>query len=219
MTWAWPARDAGVPGSRSGRSPARPRGRSGGREAGGTAELVALADLARPSRRPSRSTRRSASRVAGPAIPSTLRPALRWNSRSAAPVSGPRMPSSRPASKPSRLRVRWSAATSSPRRFGAAQVEQPVAELEPTLDERGPGLGSDDAVDPDRPRASWNSRTAASVSRAEDAELVRRDRAARQPTRRCWRSRTASPRSPPVAGHGRGRGIGGARFARGAVSR
>ncbi len=65
------------------------------REPGRAAELVTLAD--RGDRAPAiPSTRWNASRVAGPAMPSTVSPALRWNSRSADEVSGPRMPSSRP---------------------------------------------------------------------------------------------------------------------------
>ena len=53
--------------------------------------------------------------VAGPAMPSAVRPLRRWNAMVAAAVSGPKMPSARPRRRPRRMRNRCQRRTSRPR--------------------------------------------------------------------------------------------------------
>ena len=74
-----------------------------------------------------------------------------------------------------------------------AQVEQPVAEREAALDQRGPRLGAADAVDPQAARCAGTRARAPTVDASYTPSTVTAIPAAPS---RCWTSRTASPRSP-----------------------
>ena len=82
-------------------------------------------------------------------MPSTVNPALRWNSRNARRGLGTEdavFAAGVEAESVEGVLERADVVAAEVRRL---EVEQPVAEHEPALDERGPGLGSDDAVDAD----------------------------------------------------------------------
>ena len=193
MTSARAARVPGAAACRSGRSRARPRGRRGGRRGPTGRRSWSRSRTAATEPPAMRSTRRNASRVAGPPMPSTVRPALRWNSRKRRRGLGPEDAVFAPGVESQAVEGVLEGRDVVAAQVRRLEVEQPVAEGEATLDQRGPGLGSDDAVDADLARRSGR--------RGRRARWCRRRCRTRpgatvwpEPTRRCCRSRTASPR-------------------------
>ena len=55
---------------------------------------------------------------------------------------------------------------------GLAEVEEPIAEGEPALHERGPGVPTDFPVNLEPPRYFWNARTARGGAGTEYSKLV-----------------------------------------------
>ena len=104
---------------------------------------------------------RRAANVAGPATPSGVIPAQRWNLRSAASVCEPKWPSKLPDGKPCQASANCSAATSHPRmptRSGRPPSGARFPYRPSALRVRGPGTPS-----AERPARCWNRRTARSV--------------------------------------------------------
>ena len=104
-------------------------------------------------------TRRSSRSVVGPTIPSTGRPALRWNSARAAEVASPKIPSTRPGSKPRAPRRCWSSATSSPRSIGVRRYRKRSPRRKPAST-RVSQVWRPQIPSTRRPRRCWKASTA-----------------------------------------------------------
>ena len=125
-----------------------------------------------------RSTLRNASSVAGPEMPSTVKPGVALELAQRARGLGTEDAVLAPgveAEPVEGVLQRGDVVAAEVRRL---QVQQPVAEHEATLDQRGPGLGPDDAVDADLARRLEGADRGLG-RRAEGAELRRRDGLAR----------------------------------------
>ena len=89
--------------------------------------------------------------MATPAVASLGICAFLWNSARAEAVWSPKMPSTRPVSKPSEQSRLWRLGDVVAAQHGVGPVEEPVAQAQPRLGQRGPGHGADLTVDAQAP--------------------------------------------------------------------
>ena len=134
-----------------------------------------------------------------PHTPSLGSPEFLWKSQSARMVSGPKIPSTRPQSKPRRVRLPWRSTTSSPRRFGAVNWRRRSPRRQPASTSADQVAASHSPVS-ERCRERWNSATAAVVDSPKRPSSTFETAKPREVSRR-WRSRTASPAAPEVSGN------------------
>ena len=200
--WRRPRAGRARRGRRAPRSPGatatntrRPSSRCGPRRSASRSRTLATATGSPSSERRRRG--RAPRAVSGPKMPSRPSPTLRWNSRSARGGVGAEDAVFVAGVEAERVEAALELDDVVAAQHRAADVEHPVAEAEAALDQRGPRLAAADAVDAQRSRAPGTRATLTSVrGRTEVPSSSGGDRREPSATRRCWRSRTASPLLP-----------------------